>query len=51
MSSRFLKDNIDVVSAPQFKLAYIRDTTHPSNKILSGLCLELHYMWWLNQEW
>ena len=45
MYTRFLKENIDGVRVPQFKLAYICDTTHPSNKILVRLCCEVHYVW------
>ena len=31
ISTRFLKDNIDVVRVPLFQLDCIRDTTHPSH--------------------
>ena len=32
MSTILLKDNINWVSVPQFKLTYIHDTIHPSQK-------------------
>ena len=40
MSTRFLKDNINGVSIPQFQLAYIRDTIHTSHKKLVKLCCD-----------
>ena len=46
ISTRFLKDKINVVCVPQFQLAFNCDTTHPSHKNLVKLCLEVHYMWW-----
>ena len=49
MSSIFLKDNINGVYVPQFQIAYIHDTTHPSHKNVVKLCREVHYMWWVNQ--
>ena len=42
------KENIDGVHVPQFQLAYIHDTTHPSHKKVK-VCREIHYMWWGNQ--
>ena len=45
MSIRFLKDSIDGVRVPQFKLSYIIDTTHPSCKYLLQLCHDVNYMW------
>ena len=50
MSTRFLKDNINVFRVPQFKLAYTCDKIHPSHKKLVKLCLEVHCMWWVNQD-
>ena len=49
MSTRFLKEKIDVVYVPRFQLAYILAITHTSHKNLVKLCREVHYMWWLNQ--
>ena len=49
MSTIFIKEKIGGVCVPQFQLAYICDTTHPSNKKLVRLCRELHYMWWITQ--
>ena len=49
MSTRFLKGEINVVHIPQFKLAYIRNTTHYSLFFVK-LCREVHYVWWGNQD-
>ena len=49
MSTRLLKDKIDEVRVPQFQLAYICNTTHPSHKKLVNLCRGVNYMWWENQ--
>ena len=49
ISTRFLKDKINGVHVPQFKLTYICSTTNPSQKSLVKLCNEVHYMWWGNQ--
>ena len=46
MPTILLKDNIYGVCVPQFQLAYILNTTHPSRKNLVIFCHELHYMWW-----
>ena len=50
MSTIFLKYNIYIVCNPQFQLAYIRNTTHPSHKKLVELCCEVHYTWWGDQD-
>ena len=50
MSTIFLRYKIDGVRVPQFQLAYINDTTHPSHKKLVELCRDVNYMWWGNQE-
>ena len=50
ISTRLLKDNTNRVLVPQFQLAYIGDTTHPSNKTLVKLCCGVHYMRWGNQD-
>ena len=50
MSTRCLKDKIDGVCVPQFKLAYIRETTHTLHKHLVKLCCEEYYVWWENQH-
>ena len=44
MANIFLKDNINGVCVPQFQLAYIFDTTHPSHKHFVKLYREVHYM-------
>ena len=49
MSTIFLKDNTDQALVPQFQLAYICDTTNPSNKILVMFYREVYHMWWGNQ--
>ena len=49
MPDGLLKDKINGIRVPQFKLAYICDTTYPSHKNLVKLCSEVHYMWWINQ--
>ena len=46
---QILKDKINGVHVPQFKIAYILDTTHPSYEKLVKLCHEVHYIWWENQ--
>ena len=49
MSNIFLKYNIGGVRVPQFKLAYIINTTYPSHKKLVRFCRAVHYMcnqWW-----
>ena len=40
MSTRFLKDNINGVSVPQFQVSYIHDTIHTSYKKLVKLCCD-----------
>ena len=50
MSTILLKDNINGILVTQFQLAYIRGITHPSHKVVSKLCCEVHYMWWRNRE-
>ena len=37
--------NIIGFRVPQFQLAYISNTTHPSYIKLFKLCREVHYMW------
>ena len=49
MPTIFLKDNINGVRVPQFQLAYICNTTHPSHKKLVKLCREVHYMCYEDQ--
>ena len=49
MPTELLKYNIDGVYVPQFQIAYICVTPHPSHKNLDKLCCEVHYMWWENQ--
>ena len=39
MSNIFFKNSINGVCVPQFQLAYVCATTHPSHKILFELCL------------
>ena len=46
MSTIFLKYGINGVRVPQFQIACIRGTTHPSHKNLVELCREVHCMWW-----
>ena len=38
------------VSVPQFQLAYICDTNHPSHNTLFKLCREVRYVWWGYRE-
>ena len=48
MSIVLLKYKIDGFRVPQFQLAYIFDTTHPSHNNLVKLCCEVNDIWWLN---
>ena len=50
MSTRFLKDKIDGLCVQKFQLAYICDTTHPTDKQLVKFCCEVHYLWCGNQD-
>ena len=50
MSTRFLNDNTNGVRVPHFQLVYICNKTHHSHKKLVKLCLEVNYMWWVNQD-
>ena len=41
ISTRFLKEKINVVRVPQLQLSYIRDTSHPLHKHFIKLCHEV----------
>ena len=43
-----LKDNIDGVHVPPFKLAYICSTTNTLHNNLVTSCCDVHYMWLRN---
>ena len=49
ISTIFLKFAINGVRVPQFKLYYIRNTTHTSHTKLVKFCHEVHSMWWGSQ--
>ena len=44
MSTGFLKESISGFRVPEFQLAYIRDTTHPSHKNLANLRHEVRFV-------
>ena len=49
ISTAFLKYKINGVHVTQFQLAYIRNTTHISQKMVK-LCHEVHNVWWGNSN-
>ena len=50
MLTRFLKDDINGIRAPQFQRTYTCNTNHPSLKNLVKLCHEVHNILWVNLE-